>query len=397
MATGKVHMTDHTRQQLESVGWKAGDPVPGDLGARLQEIVRELEEERASARLEDSELAKGWVKPVASFVNITDLPQEKQKEIQKYLQEYKAEQQQQAEFARMESEADASIPENVVGPQRDVMREQILAGEAAMAARNAARPPGDSVVIDDRVKQAAPPVDMKVPEGKTYAGMLGHPSVADKIEQAAKIQRDHERQQTEQPPPPPAALPSSGANPERTICQRCSWPLQLPFEIVPTIEDKQSFLAAVLGLGRFQKKYELLGGNMVVHFRSLTSDESATLQNQLGAMVRSGESHGDGEYWGNMHEFRMVLAISKIVVGGNATYDVPSLAEWAKNNPANSADPLQPTDIPRLRDHFYAKGATQEPIRRMLGQTHQNFQRLVEALEFMSNEPDFWTGIELPA
>lgn len=401
MKMGKVHMTDHTRKQLEAVGWKEGDPVPGDLGARLQEIQREVIEERQAAKLEGSELAAGWTPPKTSFVNITDLPPEKQAEIGQYLREYKEQIAQEEQMAAAVDAADASIPENVQGATRDLMRNQILAGDAALAAREAQRTGQrvESTVIDDRVKTTQPPAGMQVPEGKNYAGAIGIPSVSDKIETLKARQAAAE---TAPPPPQPAApaqpAPATGvAEPHAATCQRCHWPLQLPFNVEISMQDKQAFLAAVLGLARFEKRYDLMGGNLSVIFRSLSSQETALLQQQLGAMIRSGEIIGDGEYIANMHEFRLVMSIKQIMVGQNVMYTVPDLLSWEKDNPPQENDKLLPTAIPRMRDYLYAKGATQEPVRRVLGQTHSTFQRLVEALEFMTNDPDFWKGIELPA
>lgn len=397
---GKVHMTDHTRRQLESVGWREGDPIPGDLGARLQEIQREVIEERQAAKLEGSELAAGWTPPKTSFVNITDLPPEKQAEISQYLAEYKQQVEQEAQMAAAVEAADSSIPPNIQGPTRDLMRNQILAGDAALAAREASRqaPQQASGVIDDRVQSTSPPPGFKIPEGRTYGGSLGIPSVADKIE---KLKAQQTAAAVPPPPPPqeqPQTIPASGIeSPHPGTCQRCHWPLQLPFNIEITTQDKQAFLAAILGLSRFEKRYDLLGGNLSVIFRSLSSQETGILQQQLGAMVRSGEVIGDGEYWANMHEFRLVMSIKQIMVGQNVIYTVPDLLTWDKDHPAKEGDKVQPTAIPRMRDYLYSEGAKQESVRRMLGQTHSNFQRLVEALEFMTNEPDFWKGIELPA
>jgi len=398
MKTGKVYMSDFTKKQLQAVGWKPGDPVPGDLGQRLQEIQAEVVKERQEADLENSELAAGWTPPVASFVNIEDLPPEKQDEIRGYLAEYKEQMAQQAAHDEAVANVDASIPENVQGEQRAIMRNQILQGQAAMAARQAGQPTGESVVIDDREQTTAPPADMQVPEGKTYAGSIGAPSVADKIEHLKQQQAT--AQQPEQPAASPTPEPSqhvsAGAVGQMVHCPRCAWNVNLPFDVKPTETDKQKFMAAVLGLARFEKKYDLLGGKLAVFFRSLTSEESAILQQRLGAMVRSGESIGDGEYWAHLMEFRLVMSVSRIEIGGNITYQVPPLQEWARTHPAADGSPVLPTDIPRLRDYFYKEGPTQEPVRRILGQTHRNFQRLVELLEVMTNDPDFWEGIELP-
>jgi hypothetical protein len=50
-----------------------------------------------------------------------------------------------------------------------------------------------------------------------------------------------------------------------------------------------------------------------------------------------------------------------------------------------------------MRDWFYKEIVTQEPLRRIIGQQHREFQRLVEALEAMTSDSSFWKGIELPA
>lgn len=381
MRTGSVHMSDYTRQQLQAVGWKDGDPVPGDLGKRLQEIQQEVIEERQAATLEGSPLAADWKPVQASFVNITDLPPERQAEIQQYLAEYKSETEQQAQFEQMQTDVEASIPANVQGEQRDLMRNQILASNAAAQARQLQRGNAtDSVVIDDRPSPTAPPQKLSTPEKI---------AILNQQQQAAA-----QPAQTQQAVLP---LPDSGVAPARTNCQRCAWPLDVPYEIVPTVEDKKGFLAAILGMSRFEKKYDLLNGNLSVFFRSLSADESAVVQEQLGAMVRNGTSFGDGEYWANLQEFRTVLSVSKIVVGGNVVYSIPPFNEWLTENPPPSKGEMTPTQLPRLCAYFYAKGATQEPIRRIIGQTHKSFQRLVEAMEFMTNDPDFWSGIKLHA
>lgn len=367
---GKVHMTDMVRKNLEAVGWKDGDPIPGDLGVKLREIQQELIKEQETAKLQDSPLAANWKPVQASFVNIVDLPPEKQAEIRSYLQEYKEEIATQAEIEKQNEEIERQIPGSIQGEQRDIMREQIAQGRAAQALRAQRQTAGqqiESVIVDDR--DAAP--------AATTAATASAPS-----------------------PPPPAepvaALPSSGV-PEHTNCQRCNWPLDTPFDVEPTQADKEGFLAAILGLGRFVKQYALLGGNFVLSLRSLSSKESAMVQQQLGAMLRSGEIAGDGAYWAHMIEYRMVLSVATITVGGNVVYNVPDIEKWNTETPPTKDDVIHPTPIPRLCEYFYKVGAPQEMIRRIIGQEHAKFQRLVEALEAMTSVSDFWQGIELRA
>lgn len=390
LRTGKVHFSDFTRRQLMAVGWKEGDPIPGDLGQRLQQIQAEVCAERDSATLEGSDLAAGWQPVKGEFVNIEQLPQERQDEIRQYLQEYKQQLADEAAQAQVDAEIEESIPQSVQGPARDVMKQQIVAGNAAQAARESGR--AAASVVDDR--RPSPP--LPVPEGKTLGGVIGNMGPAEKIEELKRRQRAAQEAPQPAPEQPAPEAPSTGVTSTHTHCNRCLWPDDVPFEIKPTDEDKQRFLAAVLGLGRFEKSYPLLGGNLEVFFRSLTTDESAMVQRQVGSMVRAGAIRGDGEFWANLHELRLAIACSKIVVGGNVVYEVPSVAEWAKANPRTDGVE-EYTPLPRLRDNLYEKGATQEPLRVILGQQHRQFQQLVELLEVMTNDPDFWKGIGLPA
>jgi hypothetical protein len=385
MRTGEIRMSDYTRRQLQAAGWKDGDPIPGDLGIRLKEIQAEVIAEREAVRLEDSELAAGW-KPVnASFVSIEDLPPERQAEVREYLADYKSQVERDKQQADKNAEIDAIIPANVQGQQREVMRNAILEGEAASAARAARNPEQEqSIVLDDR-KPVAPPIP--VPSGKNYAGMIGNTDVASKIEALKQKQTTPAPEPVQ---PSPVVEPQTMTPESHGPCPRCSWPTDKAFEVTIDDHDKQLFIMNTIGVSRFEKKYDLLQGNARVFFRSLTTSETALLSQQLGAMVRSGEIIGDAEYWAHLMEFRLAMSVSQIDVGGNVLYKVEPIADWAKANPpTDPSKPVQVTPIPRLRDHLYEKGITQEPFRRIVGRTFQQFQRLVEALEVLTSAENF--------
>lgn len=367
LRTGKTHMTPMTRKNLELIGWKDGDPIPGDLGAQLQKVKAEVMQEREGADLQNSELARNWQPVTTSFVDISELPEEKQEEMRQYLAEYKTFVETQEQQATAQAAADAQIPASVQGESRELMRNQLMQGQAAAAAREANN---SGYVIDDRETEAQP------------------------VSQPAQPP-----QKTAQPSAETAQSVDTGASPDiPSSCPRCAWPVATPFNVEATDKDKQAFLAAILGVSRFEKKYSLLNGNMEVVFRSLNTAEVQELQKQLGHMVRSGAIRGDAEYWANMTNFRVAMAVSQIIIGGNTVYHVPPLKEWAdKREPLPEGTTLEPTEIPYLLNHFHAVGATQEPIRRIIGTAHQQFQRLTELLEAMTNEPNFWNGIKLHA
>lgn len=346
MKPGATVVSEHTRRQLESVGWKVGDPIPGDLGERLQQAQQML---TADVPLQDLPIAAGW-KPVnTSFVDITSLPAEKQKEIADYLAAYKKETEQAAVAAEARAAAEKDLPPGISGADREAVLRQMQLSDQMANERSQ-----QSYVIDDRVSDvsaAASPVEL--PTG-----------VVDE---------------------PPSAAATA---PPVHICKRCNWPSDIPFEVKPTDDDKRVFLIAMLGNTRFRKAYQLLGGMMAATFRSLSSRETMLLHAHLGEMVRSSQSAGQVEYIANMAEFRLVMSLESIVTAAGVMYEAPDVFTWAKDNK------VEVDILPRFRDYMYEK-VVNEPVRIVIGETHQAFQRLVGLLETQASSEDFWKGIEL--
>lgn len=365
---GRVHMTEMARKGLESVGWKDGDPIPDDLGVRLREIQSEVLRERETIRLQDTELAKDWKPPVASFVDITTLPPAKQAEIKEYLQTHKVEVAEQAERLRQNQEIDKAIPPNIQGEEREVLRAQMLNSQAIAAQRATKQSGIDVVVVDDRNTAPAAPQPAPQPAAPAAQPQSAAVTVIDE--------------------PVSTGLPMHAAN-----CPRCKWPTDKPCNVEPTIADKRAFLVAIMGLKRFEKTYTLFDGQITVTFRSLSSEETAMIQTQLGSMTRTAEVIGDAEFWAYLIEYRLILSTAVITMGGNILYQVEDIVKWAKENPPTADDRLTATPLPRYCDHFYKKIALQETMRRVIGLQHAEFQRLVEALEALTSVPDFWKGI----
>ena len=356
LRTGAVNLTPRTEENLRAVGWQPGDPIPGNLGEELKKIQIEVLREKAEANLEDSELAAGWEPPKIDFVDIKDLPPEKQEQVRQYLQEYKRDMEQQAREQATMKEMDEQIPENVQGHQRDVMRD-------AIAQQTAARTQG---FIDDRktpeAKQESKPAEPK--EEKSEA-------VENSDIDLAAITESH--------------------------CPRCSWPLHMEYDVEVKDFDKHAFLATLLGVeNRFKKEYFLMNNNMRLVFRSLTTDETHLIDHQLRHMMRNTqEIVGDGDYWGFLMKFRLVLGLETIEIAGSSVYSSPAYSEWVKQNPPTSDDKTTVTELPRMEKWFEEHTPKPEPIRRVMNQTQARFQRLVEAMEANADNENFWKGIEL--
>lgn len=334
---GATKVTDFTKQQLEQVGWQEGDPVPGDLGEVVAKLAAEAASEDDQVKIEDTELAKGWQPPTPKFVKIEDLPAEKQKELQDFLQDYKRQAEKEAQQQETLREIEASIPESATPEVKERLREQMLADHEA-ATNPPPPPPPKQAEDDDKLK--LPP------------------------------------------------LPQN--------CARCQWPVAEPFKMEATDQDKQEFLITVLGGIRFTRVISLLGGNMQVTLRSLTTAESVMISQQLGSMVRVGEIRGDVEYTAKFFEYRLALGVARVVAGGQVIYEAPeSIATWTTEHPPANGSELSFTPLPRFVTYFQENGVRHEHVRRMVGSHHQNFQRLVEHLEIMADEPSFWGGIDI--
>ena len=380
MAT--VQMSDYTRKQLEKIGWKDGMHIPGDLGQRIQEIQAEVQKERGEAK---HDLPPDWTPPRPKLVNIDELPEKHQQELRQYMAEYQQTVAQQAAAESAAMEIESKIPPGTDPQTAAAMRTSLQAAANAKAQRSATGP--QMTMIDD----GPPPVPAglpPVPEGKTLGGVSGISPVFAQMEAAKK-------EAAAPPPPSPEPPPhdhtnEAGAGLTITNCPRCLWNLKLPFDANPTTRDKETYLAAMLGPTRFVKKVPLLGGHASVTFRSLTTAEASMVNKQLGLDLRAGRIREDGEFWGDLMNYRLALSLQQYATDKHTVIDVPTIGEIPYTpNPDEPETPLVP-----MVKYVNEEVLQTESMRHVVGLAHRQFQRLVETLEAASSDPDFWEGIE---
>ena len=202
-------------------------------------------------------------------------------------------------------------------------------------------------------------------------------------------------QQAPQPaaqPTQPAAQPvaEAGSN-TPTHCARCQWPVNSPFNIVATEQDKQQFLISILSGESYQKQYDLLGGTVRLRLRSLSIPESTAINLQLGYMVRAGIISGNLEYGLHNMLFRTVLGVEELKAGISVLYTRTPLETFAASRqPAGE----HPTVLPEYTEAV-TKALKSEPVVQIVNKTYREFQRLVELLEEKTGESAFWNGIVL--
>lgn len=193
---------------------------------------------------------------------------------------------------------------------------------------------------------------------------------------------------------PPAQEAQVAGDPPMIIlpfCPRCGWDMRQKFDITVTDKDKEDFLAAVLGNTRFERRYELMGGKVVLVFRSMLAEENRLVHRQLVLDQDSKDIVTDAEWFLRMMEYRLACSLDRVENGsGKVLHEVPRLDEMAHKPPENR--PLE-TALVTLREYVNNKVLAHEVTRRLAGQQFRQFQRLVEALEAMALEPSFWNGI----
>lgn len=194
-------------------------------------------------------------------------------------------------------------------------------------------------------------------------------------------------------PPPPVPVPQESSPPAiLPFCPRCGWDMRQKFEVVPTDRDKEDFLATLLGGSRFRKRYELLGGKIIVTFRGLLAEENKLVYRQLVLDQQNNKIATEAEWFTQMMDYRLSCSLESIASNtGKVIAVVPELSEMPF-----TPDKEQPLATPLVAQLNYVNNTVlaQEVTRRLVGLHLRQFQRLLEALEAMALEPSFWTGIE---
>ena len=190
---------------------------------------------------------------------------------------------------------------------------------------------------------------------------------------------------------PPSAPEADAGSVVPTHCSRCQWPVNLPFNVVATEQDKQQFLISILSGESYKKEYHLLGSTVRLRLRSLSIPEVTAINLQLGYMVRAGIISGNLEYGLHNMLFRTVLGVEELKAGEHVLYSRTPLETFAATRKPTDD---HPTVLPEYTETV-TKALKSEPVVQIVNKTYREFQRLVELLEEKTGESAFWNGIVL--
>lgn len=340
--SGQVHRDDLTSQQLSIVGWQVGDPIPANLGTKLQELRAEAIKELESASYADPEvqsMASAVIKKLgkSSLIKIEDLPPPQQRKVKELLTSVKHQQQIENDIAA----ADAKLPAFIQGEDR----EQLL----ALAQQNAE---SGFDIVDDRVES-------------NPAAVVESPAIT-----------------AEQP----TTLAHTLLN-----CPCCDWPLDQPYELAVSDVDKLSYLAALLGQRRFERTQKAFGGNVEFNFRTLTVKEYKDIMLELSAQVRNGVIVGNAEYIATWQDMRLAMSLASVSLQGNVLLQQPTYTDWLISDEGKAAEP---TDKMHGPSPFYCQKLApvfnQEPLRLALQDQFNKFEAVLELLRKKASDENFW-------
>lgn len=175
------------------------------------------------------------------------------------------------------------------------------------------------------------------------------------------------------------------------FCPRCGWDMKQKYDVDITDNDKEDFLATLLGGSRFKRAYEIAGGRLKIVFRSMLADENFMVQRQLLLDQNNNEIFSEAEWFLRLAEYRMGCSLESLAdANGKLIYANPELQDLKFTPPED-----RPTQTPLVlaRQNVNSKALAHEVTRRLIATQLRQFQRLVEALEAMALEPSFWNGI----
>ena len=283
--TNHVVLTEETKRNLRTRGWKDGDPVPGELGERISQMRAQLSEQDARQREALlTEAAAAQRSNTTRHLRLEDMPPEYINELQGLLAEartvFAQQQAQAAEDARLRQEVQG-VPPSFRQPPLRICSAARLRGPASRTCYHRSRcncpgrdqPRTDSAIdtCADLAAAGGAATPQSLPEALVTPAEAGlyatgiHPvfqqmavtgaSVTDVPEATAEPTADVPEAAAEPAAdvptdkiPPAEASESLGGSLPLTHCPRCLFDLMANFDISPTTDQRKRFVAMLLGI-----------------------------------------------------------------------------------------------------------------------------------------------------
>jgi len=356
---GELVQDNWTKQQLQALGWKEGDPLPGNMQDIFQTIRDDVETEMRTAT---PDLPDDFKPSIPDIIPIEQLPPERQREVLASLEWAKQAQQKHEQLQKRQEEL--QVPGASPDVQQALYESEAIREQQEAPQQPTAEQPG--FVLEDDLEEAAQPQ----PQPQQQA-----------------------QPQQQQPQPATAAAdddtPFDTGAKTQTECPKCKWPLHVTWTMEPTEADRRGWTAAVLGGTRFFKEIKLLGGRVRVLLRSLKASEERAVTTQLGYDLQQQRINSQGELLALHQEYRYALTIHAVyyndVQRGGDGCELHEL-DWDKPKP--NEPPATP--LPSLADYINEQVLTDANLKRTVAAKVRQFHDMVEVLESQADDPNFF-------
>lgn len=402
-SSGRPALTDAEMAGLKAMGWKEGDPIPRQIPEDIQRAATAI-----AADADQVPDYSGVKMDIAETVDISSLPPSEQ-------------------AAAMEKVAEASKALSEAGPTgpvshlSDVLSQQPAATKEIDAPSIASqaipnwKPPNQPdyqpTVPNPQAQQSQGIAPQFQPPPQEHSGQV-------EVDMPVRAEEPAPTQPQPQPAPqpqaaapqpepapkpqaPPELEPDTGAEAPLANCPHCEWPLDQPQDAEPSYGEKQAFIQSVLGQKPFLKEYEMLGGQLRVQFRTLTTREVDTIYKQVGYEWEKQPGWSRVDYWERINRYRLYLQTMALrSADGQIAHELPDgLNEEANPNAEAywrlpAPEDVRATALPAIEDYFLAEVFRSETVNRTVNNMCAQFNRLVGKLEGVIDNSDFWSRTE---
>jgi hypothetical protein len=196
--------------------------------------------------------------------------------------------------------------------------------------------------------------------------------------------------------PQPHVHSNSGLEDKDKIsnCPHCGWDLKKSDDVVVSDDDKINFVQSILGSVRFKKAYQLFGGRITIVFRTLTVAESDMAYKQLivdsNNDIQSRIISDTMFYWRTLMAYKAVMSVERIESEAGVLQIDPIMdievdpSEYKKPN----------TKLFALFDDLVEQIMPSDVMRNAVSNCYNQFNSLVEKMQAMAEDKDFWKAIK---
>jgi len=356
-------LTPKERQDLETIGWEPGMPIPNNLADWIEKAKKEATEAQFMPPPTDPSLPPVQVPKV---VDIQDLPEAKRQELEQVLRQ-----------TQMQAEAQA----------REAASMPTQAGRGVAEAIRATEGGARQLELDDDVSPQQQIPDLSRPLRSKVQAEQAKEAVKQQA-QAGRAQASPQQQPQTQPQAPAQPKPQQAAEtaPQLHVCPNCAWDLAAKDLVEISEADKQNFLAATLGNKPFQKLFELMNGQLQVTLRSLRHDEVDACYRQCYEDRKNQQIANSADFMEQLNRYRLCLQLVELRSGEDLVQFPETLAEWGSTGDYRA--------MPMIFEQVFNEALSSETLMRLATKCMHKFNRILARLEANCDNPDFWEAAE---